>query len=116
MFPILWERRRSQAGRLSGGQQQMLAIARGLLNNPKLLIIDEMTLGLHHSLHGPLFEAVRTVAAQGTAVMLVDESTGFALEVADYCYLMGGGRTKVSGPAEDFRGSELVAAGYVDAD
>ncbi|WAX59282.1 ABC transporter ATP-binding protein [Jatrophihabitans cynanchi] len=116
MFPILWERRRSQAGRLSGGQQQMLAIARGLLTDPRLLIIDEMTLGLHHSLHEPLFDAVREVAAQGTSVLLVDESTGFALDVADHCYLLSAGRTRMSGPAEEFRGSELLAAGYVDAE
>lgn len=116
MFPILKERRKAQAGRLSGGQQQMLAIARGLLTNPKLLIIDEMTLGLHHSLHEPLFEAVRTVAVQGTSVLVVDESTGFALDVADHCYLLSGGRMTNSGAAAKFRGSEMLAAGYVDAE
>jgi branched-chain amino acid transport system ATP-binding protein len=115
LFPVLAERRRELAGRLSGGQQQMLAIGRSLIGEPKLLIVDEMTLGLHHSMHPPLFEAVKSIAAQGTAVVVVDESTGFALEVADHCYLLGGGTVRDDGPAERFRGNELLAAGYVEA-
>jgi branched-chain amino acid transport system ATP-binding protein len=115
LFPILGERRRQLAGRLSGGQQQMLAIGRALMCEPKLLIVDEMTLGLHHSMHAPLFDAVKYIAANGTAVLVVDESTGFALEVSDYCYLIGSGRVRDEGPAERFRGNELLAAGYVEA-
>jgi branched-chain amino acid transport system ATP-binding protein len=115
LFPVLRERRKQQAGRLSGGQRQMLAIARAIVSEPKLLIIDEMTLGLHHSMHAPLFEAVSQVAATGTAVVMVDESTGFALKAADHCYLINGGRIRDQGPAERFRGNELLAAGYVEA-
>jgi branched-chain amino acid transport system ATP-binding protein len=115
MLPTLAGRRRELAGRLSGGQQQMLAIARALVNRPKLLIIDEMTLGLHPSVHGPLFEVVRRVASGGTAVLIVDESTGLALEAADYCYLLGSGRIRDHGLASKFRGNELLAAGYVEA-
>jgi branched-chain amino acid transport system ATP-binding protein len=115
LFPVLKERRRELAGRLSGGQQQMLAIARGLVSEPSLLIVDEMTLGLHHSMHGPLFEAVRHISDSGTAVIIVDESTGFALRAASYCYLLVGGRVRAEGPSEQFRDSELVAAGYVEA-
>jgi branched-chain amino acid transport system ATP-binding protein len=115
LFPILAERRTQLAGRLSGGQQQMLAIARSLMCEPRLLVIDEMTLGLHHSLHEPLFAAVRAIASRGTAVVVVDESTGFALEVADRCYLLGGGQVRDEGLADRFRGSELLAAGYVEA-
>jgi branched-chain amino acid transport system ATP-binding protein len=79
-----------------------------------LLIIDEMTLGLHHSLHGPLFEVVARVAAEGTAVLIVDESAGFALQAASYCYLLSSGQIRAEGPAEQFRGNELLAAGYVE--
>ena len=109
------ERRRDYAGRLSGGQRQMLALARAIIRDPKLLIVDEMTLGLHHSVQPPLFEAVRRVAAGGAAVVIVDESTGFALEAADYCYILAAGRVQDEGPSEKFRGSELIAAGYVEA-
>ena len=116
LFPMLATARKLAAGRLSGGQRQMLAIARALLSEPKLLIVDEMTLGLHHSMHAPLFDAVSEVASEGTAVILVDESTGFALQAADYCYLLSGGRVRDEGPAERFRGNELLAAGYVEAD
>jgi branched-chain amino acid transport system ATP-binding protein len=115
LFPALAERRRELAGRLSGGQQQMLAISRNLLRQPRVLVIDELTLGLHHSFHAPLFDALKDVARQGTSVIVVDESTGFALEVSDYCYLLIGGRVRDSGPPERFRGSELLVAGYVEA-
>lgn len=115
LFPLLAERRREYAGRLSGGQRQMLALARGIIRDPKVLIVDEMTLGLHHSVQPPLFEAVRRVADSGTAVILVDESTGFALEACDYCYILSAGRVTQHGPAERFKGSELIAAGYVEA-
>lgn len=115
LFPVLADRRRQQAGKLSGGQRQMLALARGIIRDPRVLIVDEMTLGLHHSLQPPLFEAVRRVAAGGTAVILVDESTGLALEAADYCYVLGAGRIHDEGPSAKFRGSELIAAGYVEA-
>ncbi len=113
LFPVVAQRGKELAGRLSGGQQQMVALARALLNNPKLLIVDEMTLGLHHSMHGPLFAAVRDIATHGTGVIVVDESTGYALQVTDYCYLVRGGRMADEGVAEKFRGTELLAAGYV---
>jgi branched-chain amino acid transport system ATP-binding protein len=115
LFPALADRFREQAGRLSGGQQQMLAIARNMIRRPKVLVIDELTLGLHHSFHAPLFDALRTIAAEGTSIVVVDESTGFALDVADYCYLIVGGKIRESGPPEKFRGSELLVAGYVEA-
>jgi branched-chain amino acid transport system ATP-binding protein len=115
LFPMLVERRREFAGRLSGGQQQMLAIARGLIREPKLLIVDEMTLGLHQSLHAPLFEVVQRIAAQGTTIIVVDESAGLVLHISDYCYLLGSGRVRDEGPAERFRGNELLATGYVDS-
>lgn len=114
LFPILAERRRQLAGRLSGGQRQMLALARGIFSDPKILIVDEMSLGLHESVQPPLFEAVRRVAAGGTAVLLVDESTTFALDMSDYCYLLGNGVIKAEGTPADFRARDLVSAGYRD--
>jgi branched-chain amino acid transport system ATP-binding protein len=115
LFPVLKSRPRELAGRLSGGQQQMLAIGRSLLCEPRLLIVDELTLGLHRSLHLPLFKAMRTIALEGTAVIVVDESTSAALEVVDHCYLLNGGQVTMAGPASQFRGNELLAAGYVES-
>ena len=114
LFPILADRSRELAGRLSGGQQQMLAIARGLIREPRLLVVDELTLGLHHSVHGALYEVVRSIADAGTAVIVVDESAGYALDVADYCYLLNSGTVQTSGPPDRFVGSELLAAGYLE--
>ena len=115
LFPVLAERRRLMAGRLSGGQQQMLAIARALLSEPRLLIIDEMTLGLHQSLHQMLFDAVRKIATGGRSVLISDESIASSLEIADHCLLLNAGRLRASGPRSDFVGSELLIAGYVEA-
>lgn len=114
IFPQLAGRQRTLAGRLSGGQQQMLAIARSVISDAKLLIIDEMTLGLHHSVHGPLFDVLKRMADGGTGVLIVDESTGRALEVADRCLLLSGGTVRLAGRPEVFRGNELLAAGYVE--
>jgi branched-chain amino acid transport system ATP-binding protein len=112
LFPVLAERRKSLAGRLSGGQQQMLAIGRSLMCEPRLLIIDEMTLGLHHSVHLPLFEAVKSISDTGTGVLIVDESTTCALDFADKCYVLGGGRVHMVGSPDLLRNNALVAPDY----
>lgn len=93
VFPVLAERKSELAGRLSGGEQQMLAIARSLMSEARLLIIDEITLGLHHSMHEPLFNLMRTMASQGTAVLFVDESSDNVMKVADRCHLIDGGKS-----------------------
>lgn len=116
LFPILKEKLQDPAGRLSGGQQQMLALSRGLMTNPRLLLIDEVTLGLHPSVHPVLYDAIRQVADSGAAVVVVDESAASALEVVDYCYLIASGRLRSEGPPAQFRGSELLAAGYIEED
>ncbi len=113
LFPMLAERRNEQAGRLSGGQQQMLAIGRALMRDPKYLVIDEMTLGLHASLRPMLFEKAAEIAATGTGVLLVDESVNFALEVAKYVYVMNNGELVSEGPPEVYRDSDLLTAGYL---
>lgn len=115
LFPALAPRQRSLAGTLSGGQQQMLAIARALVCEPRLLIIDEMTLGLHPGIHGMLFEVVTKIAADGTALLIVDEGTSHALEVATYCYVLSAGRVKAEGTPDEVRSGDLLAAGHADA-
>jgi branched-chain amino acid transport system ATP-binding protein len=114
LFPVLAERRKERAGRLSGGQQQMLAIGRALATAPDVLIVDEMTLGLHQSLHEPLYAAIRQISSEGTAVLIVDESVRFALEIADYCYLLRDGRVRDEGPSVNFKDNQSLASGYVE--
>ena len=97
LFPILEDRRRMRAGLMSGGEQQMLAIARALMSSARLLIIDEATLGLHHSVRRPLFDAIRRIAAGGTGVLVIDEDSGHALEVADRYYFLAGGEVRSAG-------------------
>lgn len=113
LFPGLERLQPTQAGRLSGGEQQMLAIARALHAQPRYLIIDEMSLGLHVSIIRPLFDAIREIANSGTAVMVVDESSDAALDVANRCYILRSGHVVDEGAPERFRGNELLAAGYV---
>jgi branched-chain amino acid transport system ATP-binding protein len=99
----------------SGGEQQMVAIIRALVNRPKLLIVDEMTLGLHASLQVPLFGALESIAAEGTACLVIDESTTHTMATAQYCYLLEGGRTTKAGRSADFANKDLLGIGYVGA-
>jgi branched-chain amino acid transport system ATP-binding protein len=115
LFPMIRDRLRHSAGTLSGGEQQMVAIIRALVNCPRLLIVDEMTLGLHASLQGPLFEALKTIAAEGTACLVIDESTTHTVQTAQYCYLLEGGRITKHGRAADFANTDLLASGYIGA-
>jgi ABC-type branched-subunit amino acid transport system ATPase component len=112
MFPMLEERKSLPAGRLSGGQQQMLAIARGLLSEAKLLLLDEMTLGLHTSVKPTLYDAVSEINRTGTAVLISDESADFAMSLSKYCYLIRDGLISASGPPDEFAVDQL-AAGYL---
>jgi len=115
LFPRIRERMHQSAGKLSGGEQQMVAIVRALVNRPRLLIVDEMTLGLHASLRAPLFAALKSVAAQGTACLVIDESTSDAVTNAQYCYLLEGGRTTKHGQPSDFANTDLLDLGYASA-
>jgi branched-chain amino acid transport system ATP-binding protein len=110
LFPMLAERRDEAAGRLSGGQQQMLAIARSLLCEAKVLIVDEVTLGLHHSLHEPLFGVLKRVATTGTGVIVVDERTTRDFLTADAYYVLDAGKVDHGRDRPIVAGGEQIGA------
>lgn len=112
LFPIIAEKYRQSAGRLSGGQQQMLAISRAMASCPRVLIVDEMTLGLHPSLQPGLFAALRAIADRGTSVLVVDESAGHALATSDYCYWIDNGLIVGEGTPDQFTGEELELGSF----
>ncbi len=113
LFPRLRERRRSLAGSLSGGEQQMLAIARGLMSAPRLLLLDEPSLGLAPAIVEQLFETIVAIAKSGVAVCLVEQDVQLSLEVADYGYMLENGAIVLEGPARELLQSERVRTGYL---
>jgi branched-chain amino acid transport system ATP-binding protein len=96
-FPLLRERRRQLGGTLSGGEQQMLAFARALLSRPKLLLLDEPSLGLAPIIVSEMFRIIREIHAAGTAMLLVEQNARQALAVADYGYVLESGRIVLEG-------------------
>lgn len=110
MFPVLGNRLRQTAGSLSGGEQQMLALARAIMARPKLLMVDEISMGLAPIVVGHLFEALRKIAATGASLLLVEQYVETALELADYVYVMDKGVIVDVGEPNDMRSSNLAAA------
>ena len=113
LFPILSDRRNQRAGLLSGGEQQMLAIGRALMADPKLLLLDEPSLGLAPKLIGQIGEVVGEIRRQGTAVILVEQNATMALSVADNAYVLDVGRISLSGTAAELSASDDVAKLYL---
>jgi branched-chain amino acid transport system ATP-binding protein len=113
-FPVLAERRRQQAGTLSGGEQQMLAVARALMSRPRLLLLDEPSLGLGPLVVREIFRIVQTInREEGVSVLLVEQNAAMALELADQAYLLETGRVVMSGPATDLKKDDSIRRSYL---
>ena len=112
-FPRLKERRHQIAGTLSGGEQQMLAIARALMSEPKLLLLDEPSMGLAPQMVAKVFEIVREIAGQGVTILLVEQNALLALELAHRGYVMESGQISLSGNAKDLLSNPAVREAYL---
>ena len=112
-FPILRERYRQQAGTLSGGEQQMLCIARALMCRPKLLLMDEPSLGLAPKVVRAIFDLISLIRTEGHSVLLVEQNARAALRVADYAYVMDGGRIAIEGSSAELANDARVRAAYL---
>ncbi|MCY6381807.1 ABC transporter ATP-binding protein [Hoeflea prorocentri] len=113
LFPILAERRFQLAGTLSGGEQQMLAIGRALMSRPRVLLLDEPSLGLAPRIVEEIFELIVLLRKQGTTILLVEQNARMALEVADRGYVMSQGRIAAEGTASELVASDEVARAYL---
>lgn len=113
LFPILQQRRNQLARTLSGGERQMLAIARGLVSRPKLLMLDEPSLGLAPKLVDDIYEKIRTLRTLGLTVLLVEQNISYALELAERSYVLENGRIVLSGPASELAQSQHIKKHYL---
>jgi branched-chain amino acid transport system ATP-binding protein len=113
LFPRLKERRRQLAGTLSGGEQQMCAIGRGLMSEPRLLMLDEPSLGLAPKLVDEIFTLISNIAAQGVTILLVGQNVNYTLQVSHYGYVMEVGRVTLEGPSPTLFDNEHVKRAYL---
>ncbi|MBI3635828.1 MAG: ATP-binding cassette domain-containing protein, partial [Candidatus Rokubacteria bacterium] len=113
-FPVLRQRHAQVAGTLSGGEQQMLAVARALMRRPRLLLLDEPSLGLAPLVVREIFRIVRAINKdEGVSVLLVEQNASLALDLADHAYLLETGRVIMSGPCDVFRKDESIRRSYL---
>ena len=113
-FPVLGQRRRQVAGTLSGGEQQMLAVARALMSRPRLLLLDEPSLGLAPILTREIFRIVRAINKEaGVSVLLVEQNAALALDLADQAYLLETGRVVMSGRADELKKDDAIRRSYL---
>ncbi len=112
LFPILGERKRQLAKTLSGGEQQMLAIGRGLMSDPRLMLLDEMSLGLAPIILDKLYQALKEIRERGITILFVEQNVRRSLSEADRAYIIERGRVVLGGPAADLREEEKVKKAY----
>ncbi len=115
LFPILKERETQLAGTLSGGQQQMLAIGRALMIEPRLLLLDEPSLGLAPQIVETIFELIAMLRRQGITILMVEQNVAMSLDIIDRGYVMAGGRIVAAGSAQELKSSSVVENAYLGA-
>lgn len=113
LFPILKERISQQAGTLSGGEQQMLAIGRALMSSPRMLMLDEPSLGLSPILTDTIFRLIEEIKKQGVTILLIEQNAFGALSIADYGYVLENGRITLEGTGQELLGSKKVYESYL---
>lgn len=113
LFPVLHDRRRQTAGTLSGGEQQMVAIGRGLMTGPRLLLLDEPSMGLAPAISDNIFDRIQDIAASGVATVLVEQRATDALAIAERAYVLENGRIAISGSTQELKDSDRVRQAYL---
>lgn len=113
LFPRLKERIQQRAGTMSGGEQQMLAVSRALMGSPKLLLLDEPSMGLAPVLVEMIFDTITKIRQQGTTILLIEQNAMAALEVADRAYVLESGKVKLSGKAAELRKNDEITRAYL---
>ncbi|MFX0018419.1 MAG: ABC transporter ATP-binding protein [Promethearchaeota archaeon] len=113
IFPRLKERKKQRAGTLSGGEQQMLAIARSLMSNPKLLLMDEPSLGLAPKIKNKIFEAIQKVKEEGTTTLLIEQDAVLAMDIADYIHVLEEGKIEMRGTKQELNREPRIKQVYL---